>query len=112
MLAALTQGDLEDWELFDQVEPIGPRESRDQLGILLAKIHNRWRRSTDPALTGKDFQLTPIVDPVEALQQRQSAMIGTLRAMARPASERPRHRKHPKALKIQKARQAKRKKAK
>lgn len=102
MLATLSTADILDWMLFDQVEPLGPRESRAHLSILLAKVHNRWRRKEDPQLEAKDFLLQPPVaseDHHAQLREKQQAMIDTLRAMARPAAERPRYRKHPKELK-------------
>lgn len=111
MLRTLSDHDLHLWQLFDDVEPLGPRESRQQMAIALAMISNRWKRSSDPIRKAADFMLTLPEDPLEREQRKKREMIDTLRALARPAAERPRHRKHPKELK-RKAREAKRNKRK
>lgn len=111
MLRTLSDQDLHLWQLFDDVEPIGPRESRQQLATMLAMLHNRWKKPEVAKLTARDFMLEPYEDPAVRAQRKKREMIDTLRSLARPAAERPRHRKHPKELK-RKAREAKRKKRK
>lgn len=99
----MTSEDLEEWMLFDREEPIGPREERVQRAELASMIHNRWRGKRDQASTRDDFLLQPAKDPEQAVRDRQRHMIESLRAIARPAAERPRHRKHSKDEKRRKS---------
>lgn len=107
MLTTLTPNEVRDWQLFDQLEPLGPRESREHLAMMVAMLHNRWRKKDAPIVAAKDLLIGPPPDPAEeaaAASAKKRAMIDTLRALGRPASERPKHRKHPKELKIRAAR--------
>lgn len=96
MLAGMTAREFERWKRFDLEEPIGPRESRQQMALMLAMLANRWRPKNAPKVDPEEF-LIHLAEEVE--QAKLSHMINTLRAIARPAAERPRHRKHPRSEK-------------
>lgn len=77
----LPERKLRDWELFDHEEPIGSRESRQQMALLLAKYQNVHRPKGAPPVELEDF----LLQTAENAQQRQTGkMLATLAAVARP----------------------------
>lgn len=91
LLLYLPERKLDAWRAFDRAEPIGPRESRNQLAELLAMLANRWRRQGVGAIDREDFLLQTVEDSQQRGVQKMIAQLSSL-AVTKPAGY---HRKRP-----------------
>lgn len=81
LLDSTTARELNDWRLFDEVEPLGPRESRQQLATIAAILANAHRDPKTPAVKPADFLLQHAPADQTA---RNRKMLDMLRAVAKP----------------------------
>lgn len=77
---------MNDWQLFDQVEPIGTREQRYQLANIAAILANAYRPPSSKSVDADTFLLK--VEQPQDEQARNRRMFDTLRAIAKPVKGR------------------------
>lgn len=100
-LLLLPERILRDWHLYDDVEPIGPRELRRQVAYLCAQYFNTHKEKGTPPHEVDDH----LMQPAGAYEQRQMAkMLDSLAAVARPRPagykrKRPRARTNDRSIK-------------
>lgn len=77
------------------MEPIGPRELRQQLAVLCASFANAFRPKDSNPVTAEDFLIR--AETLEEQRQKQTQrMADILRAIAKPGKPKRRKRKGPK----------------
>lgn len=77
--------------MFDDLEPIGPRESRQQLASLCQMLANRWRPSQSMPFELWQFLLHT---PVQAQKGTVRSILGSLRgASTRAQKGRPKYKR-------------------
>lgn len=96
--AGLSISDYHDWWLFDQDEPIGNREIRQQLAYIASVLYNAHRSKDSPPLVAADFMFrSPQAEEErqqDIEQNKKRNMIEMFRALALAGGPRtPRRRK-------------------
>lgn len=92
----LPERKLHDWRIFDQEEPIGRREARQQLAALCAHFFNVHRKPGTPAKSVDEFMLQTVEDYQERQLHNMLSMLGATAKLRPPGYKRKRPRRRPK----------------